>query len=159
MSNQHVQAVENALSGERTHHTISFPATGDEELDYMNGLLAIVNRFEKQSVTNYADPRLKRVLRWFFSRTEHLHELPLVEKQYVPMPQQPEPMPMQPVYPWSTTSGGAGQSQVNQSPLTPYGNALAQGKTLAEIFMAEAKSDFLKQSKEAMMNDVFGDKP
>jgi len=82
--NQQAQALENALSGERTHHSVSFPATGDDELDMMNGLLCVLNQ-PPRGQTHYSDSeRLKRVLHWFFNRTQHIHGLPMQVPYPVP---------------------------------------------------------------------------
>jgi len=70
--NQQAAATENALSGERTHRTFSIPITGDEELDFMAALVAIISEMNENAI----DPR--RVLQWFFQRTQQIHGLPMM---------------------------------------------------------------------------------
>ncbi len=163
MSNQQqVVAVANALSGERTHRTFSIPITGDNELDFMSALCAIVNEMAAKPI----DPQ--RVLQWFFQRTANLHKLPVMLAYPPPvgqglgqMPYPLQPMgPLQPVWqpgvttgpytigdpvpPYVTTSGGVpmGITQDSAAKLAKYMREIHSSQRAAQAGLDDRPDKF-----------------
>lgn len=79
MSNQQSVATANAVSGERTVAAVTFPITGDKELDLISGFLAVIHDSGTTPTTRADIVQVNRALHYLCKRSDD--ELEMLRNQ------------------------------------------------------------------------------